>query len=111
MGGYRVWMSGRAHVSRASGIHTGLHTEYRDDGTWGLQAIAAYNWGGDFLWSRARLTRRVADSWSEGATALGAELVWQAETDDDDPIEGNECEAIYVGPVLQFNRPGGTAWR
>jgi hypothetical protein len=93
-----------------NGLHTGLHTEYWGDGTWGLQGIANYNWGGDFLWSRARVTRRIAGGGGGGSTALGAELVWQAQADDDDAIDGNEYEATYIGPVLQLIRPSGANW-
>jgi hypothetical protein len=89
-----------------SGLHTALHTEFYGDGTWGLQGIASYNWGADFLWSRARVTRRIAERSGGGGIALGAELVWQAVTDDDDVIDGNEYGATYIGPVLQFSGPG-----
>jgi hypothetical protein len=84
-----------------SGLYTGAHTEFYGDGSWGLQGIATYNWGADFLWSRARVLKRVAERASGGGISLGGELVWQAQTDDDLPGD-NEYQATYIGPVLQF---------
>lgn len=93
-----------------SGLHTGVHTEFWGDGSWGLQGIANYNWGSDFLWSRARLTKRIAQRSSGGGVSLGGELVWQTQTDDDDLIAGNEYEATYIGPVLQLSTASGMNW-
>ena len=93
-----------------NGVHTGLHAEYWGDGTWGAQGIATYNWGDDFLWSRARLTRRVSGGDGGTSVALGGELVWQSELEDDDTVEDNEFEATYIGPVLQIIQPSGMNW-
>jgi hypothetical protein len=87
-----------------SGLYTGAHTEFYGDGSWGLQGIATYNWGADFLWSRARALKRIAQLSSGGGVSLGGELVWQAQTDDDDLIADNEYEATYIGPVLQIGK-------
>jgi hypothetical protein len=92
-----------------SGVHTMLQTEYYGDGSWGLSGIAAYNWGGDFLWSRARVLRRIATRSGGGGVSLGGELVWEAQTEDEDAIEDNEYDAMYVGPVLQI-ASGSTIW-
>ena len=84
-----------------SGLHTSGHVEYWGDGTWGLQGIASYNWGAEFLWSRARGTRRVAEHASGASTALGAEFLW---------LDGATYQATYLGPVIQHIRPGGAVW-
>jgi hypothetical protein len=89
-----------------NGLHTGVHTEFWGDGSWALQGIASYNWGSDFLWSRARVLKGL----SGGSTSLGAELVWQAKTDDGDLIDDNEFQATYIGPVVQFSRPNGSVF-
>ena len=87
-----------------SGVHTSAHAEYWGDGTWSAQGIASYNWGSDYLWSRARLARRVATLDGGGAVALGGELVWQADTDDQlvQGVEVEGYEATQIGPVLQW---------
>ena len=93
-----------------TGLHTGIHAEFWGDGSWGLQGIANYNWGADFLWSRARATKRIASRSNGGGISLGAELVWQAQADDGDAIEDNEFQATYIGPVLLVNGPRGANW-
>ena len=93
-----------------NGLHTGIQTEFWGDGEWGLQGLASYNWGSDFLWSRARVARRIMQSSSGGSTSLGAELGWQTVADDGDLIDDNEYEATMIGPVLLFNRPSGMSW-
>jgi hypothetical protein len=91
----------------ANGLHTSVQTEFWGDGDWGASGIASYNWGSDFLWSRARLTKRIMPRANGGAVGLGAELVWQAVTDDGDAFDDNEYEATYIGPVLVFSHPTG----
>lgn len=81
------------------GATTGLHGEYWGDGTWGLQGIASYNWGSEYLWSRGRVTRRVAALDRGGSVALGAEAVWQGETGDE---IGEEYRVTQYGPVVQW---------
>lgn len=80
------------------GVTTGLHGEYWGDGTWGLQGIASYNWGSEYLWSRGRVTRRVVEL-DPGSLNLGAEAVWQGETADE---PGDEYRVTQYGPVLQW---------
>jgi hypothetical protein len=90
-----------------SGLHTGVHTEFWGSGAWAMQGIATYNWGSDFLWSRARLLKRIKERSGGGGILLGGELAWQAQTEDDDLIDDNEYQATQIGPVLQFTSTDG----
>ena len=92
-----------------SGLHTALHAEFWGEGTWSAQGLASYNWGADYLWSRARLARRLAALASGGGVALGGELVWQADTDDQTilGVEVDGYQATQIGPVLQWTTRGG----
>lgn len=89
----------------SSGISTSLHGEYWGDGRFGLQGIGSYNWGSDYLWSRARGTARVAQV-PAGNIAVGAEYVWQGEFDA--PVGTEKYESSQYGPVVQWiTRDGG----
>lgn len=92
-----------------SGLHTGVHTEYWGSGNWALQGIANYNWGADFLWSRAQILKRVATRSGGGGVSLGARLTWEAQADSDIP-SANRFQGTLVGPVLQVSGPSGMNW-
>lgn len=88
-----------------SGVTTSLHGEHWGTGQFGLQGIGSYNWGSDYLWSRARGTARVSDL-REGALHVGAEYVWQGELDS--PAGATGYRATQFGPVVQYiTRDGG----
>ena len=89
-----------------SGFHTSLHTEFWGD-VFSAQGIASYNWGGDYLWSRGRVARRMGTLANGGSWGLGAELVYQAEAEERLPgVDG--FSATQIGPVLQWTpREGG----
>jgi hypothetical protein len=85
---------------RDNGLHTSAHAEF-----WGsaynAQGIVAYNWGGDYLWSRARVGRRLGTLSGGGSWGLGAELIYQAETEGAAPgFEG--FRSTQLGPVVQW---------
>ncbi len=92
------------------GLNTSLQVDLSGDDAWGLQGVASYSWGADVLWGRGRVTRMVSVAANGRSVALGAEFVWQAQTDDGDLLVGNEYRAIYLGPVIRIARAGGTVW-
>ena len=47
---------------------------------------------------------------SGSAVALGAELVWQAVTDDGDRVQGNEYRATYLGAVIHRAGADRASW-
>lgn len=83
----------------ADGFTTTLHAESWGTGAVSLQGIGAYNWGGDYLWSRLRAAGAVMQRPS-GTLQLGAEAGWQGETGD------GGYEATQVGPVLRWITEG-----
>lgn len=90
------------------GITTTLHAEHWGTGRLGLQGIGTYNWGAQYLWSRARGTVALG-SGPEGVHA-GAEAGWQGYTGD------GGYEAVQVGPVLRLVTPRmagavGAGWK
>jgi hypothetical protein len=101
-----------------TGVTTTLHGEHWGDGSLGLQGIAAHNWGGEYLWTRARGTVRVLPSPS-GSVHAGLEGGWQGHTRSqgavDDIVQPN-YSATMVGPILQWVTPNvigglGGGWK
>lgn len=88
----------------SSGVSTSAHGEYWGDGRVGLQGLASYNWGSEYLWSRGRATTRIAEV-DAGWMHLGGEYVWQGELDA--PPLQEKYESTQYGPVLQFISRGG----
>lgn len=94
-----------------AGVTTNLHGEFWGDGRFGLQGIAAYNWGAEYLWSRARGTFGVHPSPS-GAINLGLEAGWQGQTGTEGVVGGvtqPNYAATMVGPLVQWSTPNVTA--
>jgi hypothetical protein len=92
-----------------NGLYTGLHAEYYGSGDWGLQGIADYNWGAQFLWSRAQILKRISQRSGGGGVSLGARLTWEADNDGDIPSD-DRFQATMIGPVLQFSNAKGGNW-
>lgn len=92
-----------------AGVTTSVHGDYWGRGAYGLQGIASYNWGSEYLWSRGRGTLRLAELGDGSSIHGGAEAVWQGELQGDETTiggvtaEGPRYTAIQVGPVLQWN--------
>lgn len=84
-----------------SGVSTSLHAEYWGTGTFGAQALGSYNWGSDYLWTRGRLTARVAEP-AGGSLLLGGEYSWQGERE-----EGPGYDARMYGPTAVWIGPSG----
>lgn len=83
------------------GVITSLQGNY-----WGTdnrtlaQAIASYNVGGEYLWTNARASRRVAD-FGEGGLNLGAELGFQGDLGDQ-PVGADGYQALQAGVVAEY---------
>jgi hypothetical protein len=86
-----------------NGLHTGAQAEFWGD-LYNAKGVVSYNWGGHYLWSHARLGRRIAELAEGGSLGLGVELIGQAEIRDP-PAPLERFGAIQVGPVLQWT-PG-----
>lgn len=77
------------------GLVTALQANY-----WGSEggrsgdAIASYNWAGEYFWGRLRGAQRVGQIGERGAINLGAELVGQGTTD-------GEYRAFQAGPMVE----------
>lgn len=81
-----------------SGVTTSAQADYWDAGAFGLQGIGSYNWGSEYLWSRARGTvRAMQGDW--GNLHVGGEVGWQGNMAE----ETTEYQALQYGPVLQWN--------
>jgi hypothetical protein len=85
-----------APTGAEDGLVTALQANY-----WGSEggasgdAIASYNWGGEYFWGRVRGLQQIAPLRSRGGLSLGAEVVAQGTTADDD------YRAFQVGPVIE----------
>jgi hypothetical protein len=90
-----------------TGVTTSLHGEYWGDGRYGLQGIGSYNWGAEYLWTRARGTVALMPT-RDGAVQGGLEAGWQGHIQDRATLE-TSYSAITVGPVLQWVMPNVTA--
>jgi hypothetical protein len=92
------------------GFYSALQTEYWGDGDFNASGIVNYNFGAEYLWSRARLGKTIGSFGSSGSWGLGGELVWQGQTSDVSPgISGPKT--TQIGPVLTFStRDGGPSF-
>lgn len=89
------------------GLTTTLHAEYWGTGRASLQGIGTYNWGAEYLWSRARGTVAVAGL-DDGAIHLGLQAGWQGQMGDEDiigSVVAPNHSAIEVGPVFRWVTP------
>lgn len=90
------------------GVTTSLHADYWDRGAYGLQGLASYNWGSEYLWSRARGTLRLAELGAGSSIHGGVEGVWQGELRELETglvggFADSRYRAVQVGPILQWN--------
>lgn len=85
-----------------SGISTTAQADYWDGGAFGLQGIASFNWGSEYLWSRARGTVRVAELDFGGGIHVGPEFVYQGEMGEE-TLGDPHYSAIQIGPIIQWN--------
>lgn len=84
------------------GLSTSAQADYWDNGAFGLQGIASYNWGSEYLWTRARGTVRVMELDFGGGIHVGPEFVYQGEMGDEaagDP----HYSATQYGGIVQWN--------
>lgn len=87
-----------------SGIFTSAQADYWDGGAFGLQGIASYNWGSQYLWSRARGTVRVMELDFGGGIHVGPEFVYQGEMDDENVGEGDfNYSSTQLGGIVQWH--------
>lgn len=98
-----------------SGVTTSLHGEHWGDGRFGLQGIAAHNWGAEYLWTRARGTVRVLPSPS-GSINAGIEGGWQGHTRSESGVADPNYSATMFGPLVQWASPNvigtlGGGWK
>jgi hypothetical protein len=70
--------------------------DYWGTGGWGGQAIASYNFGGEALWTRGRLTQRIFSLGGDGQIRAGAEAAY---------LNSEGYSATQVGGVVGFH-PG-----
>jgi hypothetical protein len=100
------------------GIVTSGHLEHWDQGAYGLQGLASYNWGSEYLWSRARGTARVIHGQTSSLHG-GVEAGWQGDMGGEEVVAGvtrPNYSAIMVGPVVQWISPNvigvvGAGWK
>jgi hypothetical protein len=85
---------------RENGLHTSLQGEFRGD-AYSATGVVTYNWGADYLWTHARVGRRLGELAEGGAWGLGAELVYQSEVVDPSPLVDG-VRATQIGPVVQW---------
>ena len=85
-----------AHVG--DGVVNSVQLEYWGTGNLGAQFIGSYNYGSENLWSRARLTHRIAGLGSTGQIRAGGEVAYLNEKD---------FSSIQPGVVLGL-QPSGT---
>jgi hypothetical protein len=78
------------------GVVTLAQLDYWGNGGWGAQAIGSYNFGGESLWARGRVTQRIASLSGDGQIRLGAEVAL---------LNDDFYDAVQVGGVIGFH-PG-----
>lgn len=93
-----------------SGWNASLQAELAGEGPWTLQGIASYSWGGEVLWTRARVTRALSSDAAGRSIALGGEVVWQGQMDDGDVLRDAAYRATSLGPVVRIARSAGAVW-
>lgn len=84
------------------GLSTSAQADYWDNGAYGLQGIASFNWGSEYLWSRARATVRVMELDFGGGIHVGPEFVYQGEMGDEE-LAGDHYSAVQYGGIVQWN--------
>ena len=104
------------------GVTTSTQAEYWGTGAFGVQGIGSYNWGSEYLWSRARATARFATLGDGSTLHGGGEVSWQGDMGDEEeiidgvPVTVPNSSTVEFGPVLQWNSRSligvvGGGWR
>ncbi|HEX6588714.1 MAG TPA: hypothetical protein VF039_06805 [Longimicrobiales bacterium] len=84
------------------GLSTSLQADYWDGGAYGLQGIASYNWGSEYLWTRARATLRVLEL-DPGSIHVGPEFVYQGEMGEEGVGDDPHYTGTQLGGILLWN--------
>jgi hypothetical protein len=81
------------------GVFVSAGVDYWGSGTGlGYQLLGSYNFGSEALWTRGRVTTRIASSGANGQIRLGAEAAYQTSDDFD---------ALQPGGVIEWHRGSG----
>ena len=83
------------------GLSTSAQADYWDNGAFGLQGIASFNWGSEYLWSRARGTVRVMEL-DFGGIHVGPEFVYQGEMGEESGTDLH-YSATQIGGILLWD--------
>ncbi|HEY0303415.1 MAG TPA: hypothetical protein VGC44_00510 [Longimicrobiales bacterium] len=84
---------------RDDGLVNAAQVDYWGNGNLNAQLIGSYNYGSEFLWSRARLTQKIFDLSGSGHVRAGGEAAY---------LNGEDYDAWQVGGVVGFHAGGGT---
>ena len=85
------------------GVSLSTQADYWDGGAYGLQGIASYNLGSEYLWTRARGTLRVLDLRRGGNIHVGPEFVYQGEMGDVGPGDEGHYTGTQLGGIVLWN--------
>ena len=85
------------------GFGVSTQADYWDGGAYGLQGIASYNFGSEYLWTRARGTVRVLDLGTGGNIHVGPEFVYQGEMGDEGIGDPPHYKGTQLGGILLWN--------
>ena len=85
------------------GLSTSAQADYWDNGAYGLQGIASYNWGSEYLWTRARGTLRVLDLGTGGSIHVGPEFVYQGEMGEEGAGDDAHYKGTQLGGIVLWN--------
>lgn len=84
------------------GLGFSTQAEYWDGGAYGLQGIASYNLGSEYLWTRARATLRVLQL-DPGAIHVGPEFVYQGEMGEEGVGDPPHYTGTQIGGILLWD--------
>jgi hypothetical protein len=84
---------------RDDGVVNAAQLDYWGNGRLSAQLIGSYNYGSEFLWSRAQLMHRIFDLSGSGHLRAGGEAAY---------LNGEDYDAWQVGGVVGFHAGGGT---
>jgi hypothetical protein len=77
------------------GVVNTVQLDYWGTGKLGAQGIASYNYGSENLWTRGRLTTKVANWGSDGQIRLGGEIAY---------LNSNDFTSVQPGLVVGLHR-------
>ena len=85
------------------GLGFSTQADYWNGGAYGLQGIASYNLGSEYLWTRARATLRVMSLDMDGSIHVGPEFVYQGEMGEIGDDDGAHYTGTQLGGILLWN--------